>query len=120
MKLLIKEGQMVYVNEKKIFDENPPNLTEYVVVKSNKNSFYAIEKDSKNPIERRFSQKGMTCKGHLSHFWAYISREEYWSMVQEQEEKKNLLHEIKTNLSMLDTQQLRKIKSLILNGLTME
>jgi phosphopantetheine adenylyltransferase len=107
----IEVGQTIYVNIRNIFFPSKPNLTEYVVTKVNRKSFYARRKDS--DYEYRFDKKTMKTEFLGEIHTAYLDPKEYWDKVELEKERSALCNEIKKHLNNLNIEKLREIKTII-------
>lgn len=114
-KPVIEVGQTVYVNVQFAFVNQAPKLSEYIVTKVNTKSFYASKKGLvlTNDYEVRFDKKTMqSCSFELT-YKAYLTKEEYWDMIELGKERESLRKEIAQAINGLGIEKLREIKNLI-------
>lgn len=110
-KPVIEVGQTVYVNVKLDFVNQAPKLSEYIVTKVNTKSFYASKKG--DDYEVRFDKKTMQSRSFGIIYKAYLTKEEYWDMIELGKERESLRKEIAQAINGLGIEKLREIKNLI-------
>lgn len=114
-KVKVEVGQEIFVCcTSSFYRLQKPNLKKWIVVKSNKTSFYANPEDCKEgKSPTRFSQRSLTGSDTFSEYAVYPDEETYWSMIATLQEKKALKQELKEKIDIMDLKHLRKLKEMI-------
>lgn len=103
----IEMGQVVYITEKELFNEELVNLTPGVVELVNSNSFY-VRMEHRHKL-MRFNKRCMTHEGSFFVATAYLHASEYWQGVANEREKRNLTRKLLKDIERMSLLDLRKL-----------